>query len=57
MKILEVYIYIYMPILGNRDKNVENFYALFNGNYHDTLNLAKFIFHANHFRSNTLNSN
>ena len=44
---------IYMPILGNRDRNVENFYALFNGNYHDTLNLAKFIFHANHFRSNT----
>ena len=46
-----------MPILGNRDRNVENFYALFNGNYHETLNLAKFIFYAFHFRSNTWHSN
>ena len=46
---------IYMPILENRERNVENCYALFNGNYQDILNLAMFISHAFHLRIYTLN--
>lgn len=48
---------IYLPILENRDRNLDNFYALFNGSYQDILNLAKFIFYAFNNRTNILNIN